>query len=382
MDFELTNEQKDLKNAAQEFAEGEFEDEKARELNREEKFPEELWKKACDLGFVGLFLPEEYGGGGFGFLENALVTEEFWRVDPGCGTILLTTFGSEMIMLYGSERQKEKYLPPLSKGNAIMGAAITEPDIGTDVAGATTKAEKKGDEYVINGSKQFITNGTTADYLLVYCLTNPEADARHERHSVIIVETDREGFQGDKLEGKLGIRASPTAELSFNDVRVPEGNLIGKEGKGFYLFMDFFNCTRAGIVAPQAVGVAQGSLDLAKEYAQERETFGKPLTEHQGIRWKLADMATSVEASRNLVYKAAWGIDQKDTDPGQIAMAKKFAGEKAVEVADKALQIHGGYGYIDEYKIQRFYRDAKITEIYEGTKEAERMTIARQTLGI
>lgn len=381
MDFELSDEQKDIRKAARDFAEGEFED-IAQECDREEKFPRDVWEKACDLGFVGASIPEKYGGGGMGMLSTAIIHEEFWRADPGCGLMLATTFGSEMIMKQGTEEQKEKYLPPLTNGDAIMGAAITEPGMGTDVAGATCRAKKDGDEYVINGNKQFITNGSTADYLVVYCLTNPDADSRHRKHSVFIVETDQDGFTADKLEGKLGIRASPTAELAFNDVRVPEENLIGEEGYGFLYFMEFFNLTRIGVAA-QAVGLGQGALDEALDYAKERETFEKPLTEHQGIRWKLAEMATQLEAARNLVYKVAWQADEKDTaDPGLVAMAKKFSGEMAVKLANEALQVHGGYGYLDDYKVQRLYRDAKILEIYEGTTEAELMTIATWGLGI
>lgn len=381
MDFELPDGLKDLKNAAREFAEGEFEEELAKECDRKEKFPEDLWQKACDLGFVGAWLPEEYGGGGLGALGQAVLSEEFWRVDPGLGNILITTFGSEMISFFGSDEQKEKYLTPLANGEAIMGGAITEPDAGTDVAAVSTKAEKDGDEYVINGNKQFITNGTTADYLATLCLTNPDADSRHKRHSVIMVETDRDGVKADKLDGKLGIRASPTAEIVYDDVRVPQENLIGEEGQGFYQFMKFFNFTRIGIAA-QAVGVSQGALEEAKDYVSERKAFGKPLTEFQGMRWKLADMATRIEAARNLTYQAGWYWDQGKSRPGLTAMAKKFSGETAVKVTDEALQAHGGYGYIDDYKIQRFYRDAKITEIYEGTREAELMTIASQHLNI
>lgn len=380
MDFELTDEQKDIKKAAADFAEGELED-IAQECDREEKFPEEAWEKACDLGFVGSSIPEKYGGGGMGMTPTILIMEEFWRVDPGCGQLLASTFGSEMIMLHGNEDQMEKYLPPLCNGDAIMGAAITEPEMGTDVAGAQCRAVKEGDEYVINGNKQFITNGTIADYLVVFCLTNPDADSRHRRHSVLIVETDQDGFTADKLENKLGIRASPTAELAFNDVRVPEENLIGEEGYGFIYFMEFFNVTRIGVAA-QAVGLAQGALDEAVEYAKERETFGSPLTEKQGIRWKLADMATKVEASRNLTYKAATQADEGNPDPGTVAMAKYMSGKTAVHCANEAVQIHGGYGYIDDYKVERLYRDAKILEIYEGTREAELMTVADWGLGI
>ncbi len=381
MDFELTDSQKDLKKAAREFAEGEFEDELAKECDRKEKFPEELWKKGCKLGFVGAWLPEEYGGGGLGATGQAILNEEFWRVDPGLGNILLATFGSEMVMFFGNEEQKEKYLTPLTKGEAIFGGAITEPDAGTDVASVSTKAEKDGDEWVINGNKQFITNGTTADYLATLCVTDPDADKRHKRHSVIMVETDRDGVKADKLDGKLGIRASPTAEIVFDDVRVPEENLIGERGNGFYQFMKFFNFTRVGIAA-QGVGVAQGALEEALDYTDEREAFGKNVNQFQGIKWELADMATKIEAARNLVRKAAWNWDRGEPDPGITAMAKKYAGETAVYVTNEALQMHGGYGFIDDYKVQRFYRDAKITEIYEGTREAEKMTICDQYLNI
>ncbi len=381
MDFELTESQKDLKKAAREFAEGEFEDELARECDRKEKFPEDLWKKGCDLGFVGAWLPEEYGGGGLGAMGQAILNEEFWRVDPGLGNILIATFGSEMVMFFGNEEQKEKYLTPLTNGEAIFGGAITEPDAGTDVASISTKAEKDGDEWVINGNKQFITNGTTADFLATLCVTDPDADKRHKRHSVIMVETDRDGVKADKLDGKLGIRASPTAEIVFDDVRVPEENLIGERGNGFYQFMQFFNFTRIGIAA-QAVGVAQGALEEALDYTDEREAFGKNINQFQGIKWELADMATRIEAARNLVHKAGWHWDKDDPDPGITAMAKKYAGETAVYVTNEALQMHGGYGFIDDYKVQRFYRDAKITEIYEGTREAEKMTICDQYLNI
>jgi alkylation response protein AidB-like acyl-CoA dehydrogenase len=223
----------------------------------------------------------------------------------------------------------------------------------------------------------FITNGSICNFMLVFCVTNPDAEVRHRRHSVILVEADRPGITASKIHGKLGIRASDTAEIAFEDVRVPQSNLVGKEGEGFYMLMEFFDCTRT-MVAAQGVGLAQGALDLAVRYVQERKTFGKPLATNQGIQFQLAEMATKIELARTLTYKAAWLVDQGKTDPKLNAMAKYFAGETAVWVCDKALQMHGGYGYIDEYDVQRFYRDAKILEIYEGAKEAEKMTIARR----
>jgi acyl-CoA dehydrogenase len=380
MDFELTNRQKQIRTLAREFAEGEF-PEIAREYDRREEFPRDLWKKVCGLGFIGLFIKKEYGGLGLGFLEFAMVMEEFWRVDPGCGNILLTAFGSELIQLYGTEEQKMKYLPPLTKGKAIMGTAITEPDAGSDILSILTLAKREGDHYVINGAKQFITNGSIANYLLVFCLTHPEAESRLKRFGVIIVETDRPGFGAIKLTGKLGIRASDTAEIRFSDVRVPKENLIGeKEGEGFSQIMQLFNINRV-IAASQGVGVAQGALDMAIKHVKQRKQFGRPIGSFQAVQFQIAEMATWVEAARALTYKAGWMIDHGKVDPKLISMAKWLAGEVGVKVANEALQLHGGYGYIADYDIERFYRDAKIVEIYEGTKEIEKNTIARELLG-
>ena len=378
MDFNLPEEMKMLRDTAYRFAQSEFPP-LAKECDREEKFPWELWKKACELGFVGAWIPEEYGGGGVGQLGLALIMEQFARVDMGLSLILASTFGSEAIYLYGTEEQKRKYLPPLVRGEAISAGAFTEPDAGTDVAGTRTRAVKDGDEYVINGSKMFITNGTICDFMVVLCVTNPEAEKRHKRHSLILVEADRPGITRNKIRGKMGIRASDTAEINFDNVRVPVENLIGKEGEGFYEVMHFFDVTRT-FVGAQGVGCAQGALDLAMAYVKERKAFGAPLAHFQATQFKIAEMATRVELARNAVYKAAWKLDQGELDPVLSAMAKYYAGETAVWVTHQALQLHGGYGYIDEYDIQRFYRDARILEIYEGTTEAEKLTIARRLL--
>ena len=380
VDFELTNRQKQIRLVAREFAEGEFPG-VAREHDRQETFPKELWKKACDLGFIGLFLKKEYGGLGLGFLEFAMVMEEFWRVDPGCGNILLTAFGSELIQLYGTEEQKKKYLPPLTRGEAIMGTAITEPDAGSDILSILTQAKREGNHYVINGSKQFITNGSIANYIAVFCLVHPEAESRLKKFGVIVVETDRPGFGAIKITGKLGIRASDTAEIRFSDVRVPKENLIGeKEGEGFPQIIQLFNINRI-IAASQGVGVAQGALDKAVKYVKQRKQFGHPIGAFQAIQFKIAEMASWVEAARALTYKAGWMLDHGKVDPKLISMAKWIAGEIGVKVTNDALQLHGGYGYIADYDIERFYRDAKIVEIYEGTKEIEKNTIARELLG-
>lgn len=375
----LTEEQRDIKRAAREFAEGEFR-QRAKEFDEKEEFDLSIWKKACEHGFVGVFIKEEYGGPGLGFLEHCLITEEFWRVDPGCGqSIVSCTFGAEMIQLFGTEEQKRRCLPGLVRGEAIIATAITEPDCGSDVTAVKTVARRRGDSYIINGRKMFITNGCNASYILVFCLTNPEEKDIHRRHSVILVERERSGLETQKIRGKLGIRASDTAEILLNDVEVPRSNLIGREDHGFYQLMSFFNLTRLHIAA-QGVGVAQGALDLALSYVKRRKAFGRTLSEFQGIQFKLAEMATRIEASRSLYYRAAMLVDRGKVDPALISMAKWFAGETGVYVANEALQLHGGYGFISDYDIQRFYRDAKIVEIYEGSKEIEKLVIARELL--
>jgi acyl-CoA dehydrogenase len=380
MDFELTDEQKDIKKAAREFAEGMF-PEVAEECDLKETFPRALWKKACDLGFVGVFIDEAYGGPGLGLLENVLIMEEFCRVDAGCAGVVLTTLGSEFILLYGREEQKKKYLPLLPKGEAIMGMAITEPDTGSDVASITTTARKVNQHYVINGNKMFITNGSIADFIVVLCLTNENERVKSKRQSAILVETDRKGFEANPLKRKLGMRASDTAELHFSEVEVPLENLIGEtEGEGFYQLMGVFNRSRV-TVAMISVGVAQGGLERAISYSKQRKQFGVPIGSFQGIQFKLAEMASWIEAARALCYKAAWMVDHGKIDPKLISMAKWFAGEMGVKVIDEVVQIHGGYGYLGEYGIERLYRDIKLAEIVEGTKEIEKLIIARELLG-
>jgi acyl-CoA dehydrogenase len=380
MNFDLTNEQRDIKKAARDFAVGEFTD-VARDYDLNETFPMEIIDKARKLGFIGLFIPEKYGGPGFGFLEQALVLEEFWRVDPGISQQLCSvTFGAEEFLLYGTEEQKMKYLPPLFEGDSIMGFAITEPDAGSDTAAATTRAVKEGNEYVINGNKVMIGNGTKGTFMLVYCLTNPEEKVKTSRHSIIIVETDRKGYDSDRMEGKMGLRCSDTSNIYFSDVRVPQENLLGKEGNGFIQLMNFFDRSRA-YVAGHGVGLAQGALDMGIKQARERRQFGQPLGAFQATQFKIAEMATKVETARNMVYKAAWLLDQGKPDSKLTAMAKMYACHVAVEVVDEALQLHGGYGYFNDNDIERFYRAAKVLEIYEGTKEVEKIVIAREILG-
>lgn len=380
MDFKLSKEQRDIVKAARKFAQGEFPD-RALEFDRQESFDLGLWKKACDLGFVGVFIDEAYGGAGMGYLEHSLITEEFWTADPGIGqAILSTTFGSELLLLFGSEEMKEEVLPQLISGQAIIGTAITEPNAGSDVTSATTSAVKEGDEWVINGSKMFTTNGTLAKYVVVFCQTEPQNPSRHERHSFILVPTDTPGYQATKLHGKLGIRASDTAEISLANVRVPLKNLVGKESEGFNELMAFFNRTRCHVCA-QGVGLAQAALNESIRHVKDRHQFGQPLASFQVTQFKIAEMATRIRAARNLYYEAAWSVDNGIMDHGLIAMAKWFTAETAVRCADAALQMHGGYGYFDEQKVQRLYRDAKILDIYEGTTEMEKTIVARSILG-
>lgn len=380
MDLTLTAEQKKIVEAAKKFARSEF-PKVARECDREEKYPLEIYKKAAELGFMGIFIPRQYNGLGLGIFEHAMVMEEFWRVDPGIGGILLAVFGAEILIHQGTGEQKKKYLPLIASGKAITGCAITEPDAGSDILNQKTQARKTSHGYVINGSKQFISNGTIADFLLVMCLTNPEASRPTERYSFLLVEKDRPGFQAHKLTGKMGIRASDTAELFFDEVLVPEENLIGgKEGQGFRQVMHLFNINRV-VAASQGVGVAQGAFDRAVATIKGRDQSGQPLASFQGIQFKIAEMAAGIEASRRLYYTAAWMIDHNQIDPKLISIAKLVAGETAVRVTAETLEIYGRTGYLADYDVERFYRDAKIVEIYEGAKEIEKITIAREILG-
>ena len=380
MDFRLSQEQQDIRNAAREFAEAEF-PEVARTCDEQEKMDMRLLKKARELGFVGGIIPEQYGGPGLGFLENALIVEQFWRMDPGLAQAIISiTFGAEILMGYGTEEQKKKYLRPLIEQDVILASAITEPDAGSDVTMARTSAVRKGNEYVLNGTKMFITNGTLADYLIVFAMTHPDEPKRHNRYSSIMVETDRPGFEANKLRNKLGIRASDTAEVALKDVRVPVENLIGEEKTGFGQFLTLFNRQRVTVCA-QALGLSQGALEQAIRHITQREQFGRKLASFQALRFKIAEMATLVEAGRSLYYRAAWSLDSGQEDHALIAMAKWYCARNAVTIVQEALQMHGGYGFLGEYDISRFYRDCKIVEIYEGTKEMEKIVIANALLG-
>ena len=381
MEFKLNKEQEAIQKAAQEFAKGEFDKEIALEHERNHTFPSEIWKKACELGFMGIHYPEKYGGQEYGVFENILVVEEFCRQDSGIGVALsLADFSSEVILRFGNDQQKEKYLIPLTKGEAISSGGFTEPDHGSDITLMDTTAIKKGDEYIINGVKTFITNGTISDFSMVLCQTDFEVKPSYRGQSVIIVEKGTPGYSTADVGEKMGIKMTSTGELSFNDVRVPVTNLVGQENKGFYHVLEFFDESRIEIAA-QALGIAQGAFDRALAYCKERTQFGKKLAQFQVTQHKLADMAAKIELASLIVYKSAWNFDQGKIDPKLTSIAKMYAARSAVEIADEAIQLLGGYGYMLEYEVERFYRDAKITEIYEGTKEIQKNTIASSLLG-
>ncbi|AAV46851.1 acyl-CoA dehydrogenase [Haloarcula marismortui ATCC 43049] len=379
MAFSLTAEQTAVREAVREFGENEIEP-LGKECDREKRYPAELMEQAAQYDLIAPEVPEKYGGAGMDSLTGVVVTEELWRADPGIGSAIGSRgFGSSMIQKYGDEWMKEKWLPKITSGESACASAISEPAHGSNVAGIETYAERDSDGWVLNGNKMWITNGTVADVMVVMAKTDP--DAGHEGISAFLVPTDTDGLQAEKIDNKLGIRASDLAEIIIDDVRVPEENLIGEAGAGFYQLMDFFASGRANVAA-QAVGTAQAAIDDSIEYANEREQFGQPISEFQAIEHKVAEMATNVEAARSLTYRAASAIDSGNLDVATklTSMAKLFASEHAVDVADEAIQVHGGAGYVTDHNVERYYRDARITKIYEGTSEIQKNIIADRVL--
>lgn len=381
MEFELNKEQIEIQKAAREFAKGEFDRELALELDRTHEFPKKIWRKAAQLGFIGIHYPEEYSGQGLGLLENIIVADEFCARDSSIGSaVILSSFASECVLRFGSDELKKKFLPQVAEGKMLSGGAFTEPGHGSDITSLDTTAVLDGDEWVINGTKTFITNGGLAGFYCVLCQTDHESKPSYRGISMILVEADRQGLSAADVGPKMGIHLMATAEVNFKDVRVPASNLIGEQGRGFYQVLEFFDESRV-LVAAQALGIAQGAYDRALAYVKEREQFGKKIAQFQVTQHKLADMATKIELARLITYKAAWNYDQGRIDPKLTSMAKMYAARTAVEVADEAIQLLGGYGYMTEYEVERFYRDAKITELYEGTKEIQKNTIASAVLG-
>jgi len=378
MDFQFTEEHLMIQQAARDFAQTEL---KPGVIERDEhqKFPTEQVKKLGELGFMGMMVDPKYNGSGMDVISYVLVMEELSKIDASTSVVVsvnnsLVCYGLEA---YANEAQKEKYLKPLATGEKIGAFCLSEPEAGSDATSQHTTAEDMGDYYLLNGTKNWITNGSSASVYLVIAQTHPEKGS----HGInaLIVERGMEGFTIGPKENKLGIRGSDTHSLMFTDVKVPKENRIGKDGFGFSFAMKTLEGGRIGIAA-QALGIASGAFELATQYAKERKTFGKPISEHQAIAFKLADMATEIEAARLLVLKAAWLKDQGLPYAQASSMAKLFASEVAMKTTVEAVQIHGGYGFVKEYHVERLMRDAKITQIYEGTSEIQKVVISREIL--
>jgi len=373
-----TEEQQMIRKMVRDFAEKELKP-IAREIDEEERFPEESLPKLASLGLMGMTIPRKYGGAETDNVSYSIAIEEISRVCAATGTVVSVnnSLVCDPIFKYGAEEQKQKFLTPLAKGEKVGAYALTEPNAGSDAASLRTICKKEGDGYILNGSKNFVSNGLIASYLIVFATM--DRSLGHKGICAFIVEDGMKGFEKGKKEKKLGIRGSDTISLNFENCFLPKDNLLGNEGKGFGIALAALDGGRIGI-ASQAVGIAQASLDESLKYSMERQQFGKPISKFQAIQWMLADMATEVEAARLLVYKAAALKDSGMKFSTESAMAKLFASETAVKAARMAVQVHGGYGYTRDYDVERFYRDAKITEIYEGTSEVQRMIISRALL--
>lgn len=379
MDFVLSKEHEMARTLFREFAQNEAKP-LAQEVDETEEFPRETVAKMCKLGFMGIPVPKEYGGQGCDPLTYVMCVEELSKVCATTGVIVSahTSLCCDPIQTYGTEEQKQKYLIPLAKGEKIGAFGLTEPGAGTDAQGQQTKAVLEGDEYVLNGSKIFITNGKEADVYVIFAITDVVEDKRGRKKKEItafIVEKGTPGFTFGTKEKKMGIRGSSTYELIFTDCRIPKENMLGQKGKGFGIAMHTLDGGRIGI-ASQALGIAEGALEATVEYVKERKQFGRPIGAFQNTQFQLADMATKVQAAQMLVYKAAMAKATQKSYSVEAAMAKLYAAEVAMEVTTKAVQLHGGYGYTREYDVERMMRDAKITEIYEGTSEVQRMVIS------
>jgi alkylation response protein AidB-like acyl-CoA dehydrogenase len=379
VDFTFTEEQKQLRKSVREFAEGEIAPH-VMEWDEVSHFPTELLPKLGEMGLMGVIFPEQYGGAGLGYIEYATVIEELARVDGSIGLFVAAhnSLSSNHIYKFGTEDQRKKYLVPLAQGKKLGAWSLTEPEAGSDAGGTRTTAVCQGDHWLLNGSKTFTTNGTYADICVAMAVTDKSKDSHGI--SAFILEKGTTGFRPGKKENKLGMRASDTSEVIFSDCRIPADQLLGPEGEGFIGSLKILDGGRISIAA-LALGMAQGALEAATNYAKQRKQFGKAISEFQAIQFKLADMATQVEAARLLVYQAAWLADQKDVRfTRESSMAKLFASEVAVRVANECVQVHGGYGFIKDYPAEKFYRDVKLCTIGEGTSEIQRLVIARQLL--
>jgi len=377
LDFKLNDEQNEIRRAVREFCTKEFTPELALELDQKEEFPMVLYRKAAQLGFTSMRIPQEYDGQGYGVLEDCLVVEEMCRADPGLGVAV--SLGNLMIpdvlLKHGNEEQKKKYIPPLARGDKIAAAAFTEPEHGSDITRMDSTAVKNGNEWTINGAKEFITNATTADTFILLCQSDPNAQPSHRGQSIFLAEKGACGLEATKLHGKMGIKPCVTGSLAMADLKVPEANVVGDLGKGFYYTLELFDGTRI-TVAAQAVGMAQGAFERALAYAKTRKQFGQTIMSFEGVSFKLAEMLIKIESARLMMYKAAWLYDKEKPNAVATSMAKAYASRVAMEVTDDAIQVFGGYGYLADYHVERFHRCAKITEIYEGTSEIQKFTIA------
>lgn len=376
---DFTEDQKLMQQSARDFAE-KYVRPLAKELDETGEFPVELIQKASEMGFMGVAIPEEYGGSGMDNVSYAIMIEEISRWCGSTGVILSVnnSLVCDPIMRYGTEEQKKTWLTPLASGAKIGCYGLTEPNAGSDCAGTKTTAIDKGDHYLLNGAKIFITNATNADVALVFASTDPGKG--NKGITCLIVDMKSPGFSVKSMHGKMGIKASGLAELIFEDVKVPKENLLGELGKGFKVAMTTLDGGRIGIAA-QAIGIARGAFEEATQYSKERVQFGKPISEFQAIQFKLADMAMKIDAARLMTLKAAWLKDQGSNYNQQSAAAKLYASEMSSWVTSQAVQVHGGYGYINEYNVERYFRDARITEIYEGTSEIQRVVIAANIFG-
>jgi len=378
MQIELSEEQQLLRETVRQFAE-EVVAPKAREIDASGEFPTDTFRQAAELGLAGVAVPEEYGGAGMDEIAYCVAIEEISRVCASTGVVLSVnnSLVCDPILKFGSEEQKRDVLAPLASGQKLGCFALTEPEAGSDAAAVRTRAVREGDEYVLDGDKVFITNGTHADVALVFATLDPEK--KHKGLACFLVPCDAPGFRRGHHEYKLGVQASGTTQLYFEGLRVPASARLGEEGEGFKIAMATLDGGRVGIAA-QAVGIAQGALEAAIAYAKDRVQFGRPIADFQAIQFYLADMAMELDAARLLVYKAAWAKQSGKRYTLEAAQAKLFASEMAQRVTNKALQIHGGYGYTREYPVERFFRDARITEIYEGTSEIQKLVISSQIL--
>ena len=380
MNFSFTDEQQQLRRSIREFAEGEIAPH-VMVWDEASRFPVEIIPKLAQMGLLGVLFPEEYGGAGLGYIEYVIAIEELSRVDGSIGIIVAAhnSLCSNHIFKFGTEAQKQKYLIPLAQGKKIGAWSLTEPEAGSDAGGTRTTAKRDGGHWLINGAKTFTTNGHYADICVAMAVTDKAKNSHGI--SAFIVEKGTPGFRPGKKENKLGLRASDTSEMILSDCRVPQENLLGAEGEGFIGSLKILDGGRISIAA-LALGMAQGALDAAIKYAKQRKQFGQAISEFQAIQFKLADMATQVEAARLLVYQAAWLADQNNARfTRESSMAKLFASEVAVRVANECVQIHGGYGFIKDYPAEKFYRDVKLCTIGEGTSEIQKLVIARQLLG-